>query len=307
MTGVFGWRSLFFVLLPMGAIVLYAGYTRLRGEWAEARGERFDLGGSAIYAFALTGVVFGLTLLPDLAGAMISGAGLGMIVVFVLWELRVDRPVLEMKLFRYNRRFAFSNMAALINYSATSAVVFLVSLYLQVFKGIGVEEAGIILVSQPIVMAFFSPLAGKLSDVVEPQIIASIGMAISAAGLTLMALFDEDTSTLEIVLALAVLGFGFALFSSPNTNAIMGAVERRHYGVASAAVGTMRLIGQVLSIAIATLFISIYVGNVQLTSADADAFLQSYRVGFVTFAVLCVLGVFASLARGKAEEETASR
>ncbi len=306
LTGSLGWRSLFIVLLPMGAIVLYAGYTRLKGEWAEARGERFDLGGSTIYAFALTGVVFGLTQLPEVTGAVISAAGLGMVAAFVLWEARVDKPVLDMRLFRRNRRFAFSNLAALINYSATSAVVFLVSLYLQVFKGIGVEEAGIILVSQPIVMAFFSPLAGKLSDVVEPQIIASIGMAISAVGLTLMALFDEGTSTFEIVLALAVLGFGFALFSSPNTNAIMGAVERRHYGVASAAVGTMRLIGQVLSIAIATLFISIYVGNVELTNADADAFLQSYRVGFITFAVLCALGVFASLARGKVGEEQQS-
>lgn len=302
LTGVFGWRSLFVVLLPMGAIVLLAGYVRLKGEWAESRGEHFDLRGSAIYALALTSVVFGLTMLPDLSGALVSAAGMGLIVVFVLWELKVDRPVLDMKLFRYNRRFAFSNTAALINYSATSAVVFFVSLYLQIFKGLGVEEAGVILVSQPIVMAVFSPLAGKLSDIVEPQIIASIGMAISAAGLALMALFDEDTSVLEIVLALAVLGFGFALFSSPNTNAIMGAVERRFYGVASAAVGTMRLIGQVLSIAIATLFISVYVGNVELTSADADAFLQSYKAGFVTFAVLCAFGVLASLARGKKDE-----
>ncbi len=303
LTGVLGWRSLFVVLLPMGAIVLYAGYTRLKGEWAEARGEHFDLRGSAIYAVALTGVVFGLTLMPELSGAVISVAGLCAIAVFVFWELRVEKPVLDMRLFKHNRRFTFSNIAALINYSATSAVVFFVSLYLQVFKGIGVEEAGFILVSQPIVMAVFSPLAGKLSDAVEPQIIASIGMAISAGGLAMMAMFDEGTSTFEIVLALAILGFGFALFSSPNTNAIIGAVERRYYGVASAAVGTMRLIGQVLSIAIATLFISVYVGNVELTSADAESFLQSYRMGFVTFAVLCALGVLASLARGKAEEQ----
>ncbi|MBN1678525.1 MAG: MFS transporter [Candidatus Thermoplasmatota archaeon] len=303
LTGVLGWRSLFVVLLPMGALVLYAGYTRLKGEWAEARGESFDLRGSAIYAVALTAVVFGLTLMPNLSGVAMSAAGLCGVAIFVLWEIRVEKPVLDMRLFRHNRRFAFSNMAALINYSATSAVVFFVSLYLQVFKGIGVEKAGIILVSQPIVMAVFSPLAGKLSDVVEPQIIASIGMATSAVGLALVALFDADTSIPQIVFALAILGFGFALFSSPNTNAIMGSVERRLYGVAAATVGTMRLIGQVLSIAIATLFISIYVGNVELTSADAEAFLESYRMGFITFAVLCALGVLASMARGKSGEE----
>lgn len=307
LTGLFGWRSLFVLLIPMGAFVLFAGYTRLKGEWAESKGEHFDLRGSVIYAFALTAVVFGMTLLPDSTGALVSLGGLVMIGAFVAWELKVDKPVLDMRLFRHNRRFAFSNMAALINYSATSAVVFFVSLYLQLFKGYEVEEAGVILVSQPVVMAAFSPLAGKLSDIVEPQIIASVGMAISAGGLALMALFEKSTTVLEIVFALAVLGFGFALFSSPNTNAIMGSVDRRYYGVASATVGTMRLVGQVLSIAVATLFISVYVGNIELSSADADAFLMSYRIGFVTFASLCALGVLASMARGRKAEERVIR
>lgn len=298
LTGMLGWRSLFAVLLPMCAAVLYAGYTKLKGEWAEARGESFDIRGSAMYAVALTLAVVGLTFLPEWSGAVMSVVGLLAFAMFVLWELRIEKPVLDMKLFRYNRAFAFSNLAALINYSATSAVVFFMSLYLQIVKDIGVEETGVILVSQPIVMAVFSPLAGKLSDVVEPQRIASVGMAISAIGLGIMATFGGDTGILEVVVVLAILGFGFALFSSPNTNAIMGAVERRFYGVASASVGTMRLIGQVLSIAIATFFISMYVGNVEITQADLGLFLESYRIGFLTFAVLCVLGVGASLARG---------
>lgn len=306
LTGLLGWRSLFAVLLPMGVTVLYAGYAWLRGEWAESRGESFDLRGSGLYAVALTLAVVGLTIFPEAIGIAMSAAGLAVFGVFILSEMRVDKPVLDMRLFRYNRAFAFSNLAALINYSATSAVVFFMSLYLQIVKGIGVEQTGIVLVSQPIVMAAFSPVAGKLSDVVEPQKIASIGMAISAAGLGLMATFGEGTGVFEVVVALAILGFGFALFSSPNTNAIMGSVERRFYGVASASVGTMRLIGQVLSIAMATLFISIYVGNVQITTSDIESFLESYSAGFLTFAALCIIGVFASLARGKVRNPSQS-
>jgi len=303
LTSLVTWRSLFLVTLPLCAAVLYAGYVKLRGEWAEARGEKFDLKGSAIYALALTAVVFGLSLLPDIEGGIACLLGAGGIAAFVLWELRVDKPVLDMKLFRYNRPFAFSNLAALINYSATSAVVFFVSLYLQYVKELDAGTTGLVLVSQPVMMAAFSPLAGKLSDAVEPQIIASVGMAISAVGLLLLGLVSSETDILVVVGMLAFLGFGFALFSSPNMNAIMGSVEKKVYGVASASVSTMRLVGQVLSLGIATLFIAVYVGDVEITPALSEQFMDSYEFAFAAFAILCFIGVFASLARGKVRKE----
>lgn len=298
MTGLFGWRSIFLVGVPIGAATVYAT-RRLTGEWAEARGEAFDLRGSVIYGFSLTAVIFGFSLLPDPLGPVISLAGLSGMLVFIWWELRQRSPVLDMRLFRDNRTFTFSNIAALINYCATFAVGFLMSLYLQYVKGMTPEVAGIVLVSQPVVMAVFSPVAGKLSDVVEPQIIASVGMTISAVGLVMLALLTSETQLWFIVFSLAFLGFGFALFSSPNTNAIMSSVERKSYGVASASVSTMRLIGQVLSIGIATLFIAVYVGTAEITPAVSEEFLESFNVSFVVFAVLCFAGIFASLARGK--------
>ncbi len=299
LTSVITWRSLFVVTLPLCAAVLYAGYVKLRGEWAEARGESFDLKGSAVYALSLTAVVFGLSLLPDIEGGIACVMGAAGIAVFVLWELRVDRPVLDMKLFRYNRAFAFSNLAALINYSATSAVVFFVSLYLQYVRDLDAGTTGLVLVSQPIMMALFSPIAGKLSDVMEPRLIASAGMGISAVGLLMLGLVSAGTDIMAVVGILAFLGFGFALFSSPNMNAIMGSVERKVYGVASASVSTMRLVGQVLSLGIATLFIAVFVGDIEITSAVSEQFMDSYEFAFATFAALCLIGVLASLARGK--------
>jgi MFS family permease len=173
------------------------------------------------------------------------------------------------------------------------------SLYLYYVKGFSPEFVGIILVSQPVMMAGFSPLAGKLSDIVEPQLIASAGMAISAIGLLLLSLMDGSTELWAVVGTLAFLGFGFALFSSPNTNAIMSSVEKRHYGIASSTMGTMRLVGQVLSLGFATLFISLYLGEQDLSEELAPEFLKSFRLAFEVFAVLCLLGIGPSLARGK--------
>ena len=299
LTEFLGWRSLFVVMLPISGAIVWVAATKLKGEWAGGRGERFDLSGSAIYAVSLTSVILGFSFLPDVLGIVLVGLGALGIAGFVAWELRLEYPVLDMKLFRSNRSFAFSNVAALINYSATFAVTFLMSLYLHYVKDLSLDMVGIVLISQPVVMAAFSPLAGKLSDIVEPQIIASAGMAISAVGLVLLSLMDGGTELWAIVGTLAFLGFGFALFSSPNMNAIMGSVEKKQYGVASASVGTMRLVGQVLSLGIATLFIALFVGEQDLTRALAPEFLKSYELAFQTFAVMCFVGIVASLARGK--------
>lgn len=299
LTAFFGWRSLFVVLLPVCAATAYLGSTRVKSEWAEARGESFDLRGSIMYAFSLTAIILGFSFLPDILGAFMSGLGLVGMLVFARLESRTPRPVLDVNLFLKNRPFAFSNLAALINYSATFGVTLLMSLYLQYVKGFDPEKTGIILVAQPVVMAAFSPLAGKLSDVVEPRIIASGGMAITTLGLVLLSLMTETTEVIYIVISLAVLGFGFALFSSPNTNAIMGSVGKKFLGVASATVGTMRLVGQVLSVGLATLALAVYLGSAELSSELSSEFMQSYRLAFTVFAAMCFVGIFASLARGK--------
>jgi MFS family permease len=231
---------------------------------------------------------------------------LGGLVGFVLWEKRTPKPLLDISLFAHNPVFTFSNIAALINYSATSAVTFLVSFYLQYIKALSPQTAGMILVAQPIMMALFSPLAGRLSDSVEPRIVASIGMSIITIGLGLLAMVGKDTSTVLVTVYLLLLGFGFALFSSPNTNAIMSSVEKKLYGVASATFGTMRLTGQMMSMGIVMLIFAVIIGNVQITPEYYPMFLQSMQIAFIVFSILCVFGVFASLARGKVLEDRQS-
>ena len=294
-----GWRSLFVLGGALGLAGLLIVLARVHGEWAEAKGERFDLGGSAVYAAGLALVMYGLSLLPALSGGALVLGGFACLALFVLRELRVAHPVLSISLFRGNRAFAFSNLAALISYSATFSVGYLLSLYLQSVRGFSPQAAGLVLVSQPALQALLSPLAGRLSDRIEPRLLASAGMLLTAAGMAPLALLGPASGLPAVVASLGVMGVGFALFSSPNTNAVMGAVDRRVYGVASATLGTMRLVGQMLSMGMVMVSFALSMGRARLEPPLFPQFLASMRGVLLTGVGLCLLGVFASLARGK--------
>jgi EmrB/QacA subfamily drug resistance transporter len=294
-----GWRSIFFMNVFLGIIIIFLVFRNLKGEWAEAKGEKFDFLGSVICGFSLVAVMYGFSLIYNISGILLVLLGILGIVAFVFLEMRLDYPVLNINLFRNNTVFAFSNLAALVNYSATSAVGFLLSLYLQYIKGFSPQYTGIILVSQPIVQVIFSPLAGKLSDRIESRIIASIGMTLTVIGLILLIPLTEKTAIEYIIFSLFILGLGLALFSSPNTNAIMSSVEKRYYGVASATLGTMRLMGQMFSMGLAMLIITIHLGKVQITPEYYSQYLTSIKTTFIIFVVLCFGGIFASISRGK--------
>jgi EmrB/QacA subfamily drug resistance transporter len=294
-----GWRSIFFINVPLGLVVIGVVLWKLKGEWTGAKGEKFDSVGSVIYSLALVALVYGFTLLPAMLGVWLIVAGVIGLSAFIRWEMKIKSPVLDISLFRNSRAFTFSNLAALINYSATFAVSFLISLYLQYVKGFNPETAGLILVAMPAMQAIFSPLAGRLSDRIEPRIIASAGMALTTIGLAIFIFLNEKTPLELIISNLALMGFGFALFSSPNTNAVMSSAPKTAYGVASATVATMRQIGMVFSMGLAMLMFALYIGRVQITPEYYPLFQESMKTSFIIFAILCFGGIFASLARGK--------
>lgn len=302
LTQQFSWRAVFLISALTGLVPIGLILWKLKGEWADARGEPFDLIGSLIYGGAVVAFMLGASGLPSPRGAALALAGMIALGVFAWWELRVRHPVFEVRLLLDNRVFAFSCLAALVHYSATFGVTFLISLFLQYVQGLSPQGAGLALIAQPVMMALFSPFAGRLSDRVEPRVIASIGMGITAAGLLLLCTVSAGTSTAFIVGCLTVLGCGFGLFSSPNMNAIMGSVERKHYGIASGSIGTMRLLGQILSMAIATLMFAVFIGREQITPEHQPAFIHSVRLALFAFFGLCLCGVFFSLSRGRLHE-----
>jgi EmrB/QacA subfamily drug resistance transporter len=299
LTHQFGWRSIFLIHVPLGLFVIVLVLWKLKGDWAEAKGERLDAVGSIIYCLMIAAIMYGFSQLPALVGGWLIFMGIVGIVVFVMWETKVEHPVFNINLFRKNKVFAFSNVAALINYSASFAITFLLSFYLQYLKGFSPQTAGLILMAQPVVMTIGSPIAGRLSDRIEPGIIASTGMAVMTIGIFFLIFVAEHTPLRFIVADLIFLGMGYALFSSPNTNAVMSSVERKFYGVASGTLGTMRSVGMMFSMGIVMLIFSIYMGRVQITPEYYPVFLKGIKVAFIIFASLCFVSIFASMVRGK--------
>ncbi|OGN91561.1 MAG: MFS transporter [Chloroflexi bacterium RBG_13_50_10] len=299
LTQHFGWRSIFWVNVPLCLLIIALLFWKLKGEWAEAKGEKFDVAGSIIYSLMLIAIMYGFTLLPEIAGVALILAGAAGFVAFIRWETKVKSPVLDIGLFRNNTVFALSNVAALINYSATFAVSFLLSLYLQYIKGFNPEHAGLVLIAAPVMQAVFSPFAGRLSDKIEPRIVSSAGMGLTVVGLTFFIFLNNATNLWFIIAGLAVIGLGFAFFSSPNTNAVMSCVDKKSYGVASATLATMRQIGMMFSMGMVMVIFAIHIGRVQITPEYYLPFLKSVDMAFIIFAILCFGGIFASLARGK--------
>jgi len=213
--------------------------------------------------------------------------------------MKLKFPIFNIQLFASNRLFAFSNLAALINYATTFAITFLLSLYLQYVLGLSPRDAGMILITQPVMMAIVASISGRLSDRHDPRILASAGMGVIVGGLIMLTFLTEYSSITYLVVILAIVGFGFGMFSSPNTNAIMGSVDKKYLGVASATVGTMRLTGQMMSMGIATLILQLFIGSNPISAHYSTQFISSMRTTFIVFVILCILGIFSSLARGR--------
>ena len=303
LTQEFSWRSVFLIPAPLGLGLILVTLAKLKGEWRGAPGETFDRTGALIYALSIVGLMCGVSDLPGARAVLLMLAGCCGLTVFAWWEMRVIHPVFDVRLFSRHRVFAFSCLAALIHYSATFGVTFLMSLFLQYLKGLSPQGAGAILIAQPVMMALFSPLAGRLSDRIEPRVIASAGMGITALALLMLTRIDGGTAIGFIVVSLMIMGFGFALFSSPNMNAIMSSVETRYYGVASGSVGTMRLLGQMLSMGIATVMFALLIGREQITPEQYPAFLLSVRYALFIFFGLCVCAIYFSFSRGRLREK----
>jgi MFS family permease len=330
LTGHLGWRSIFVVIALLASAAALITTWKLQNNRDEVSKEKFDIASSALYCVTMFALMYGLSILPALHGFAWFAIGLAGLAAFVHRQDRVPSPILQLGLFRGNAVLAMSSLASVLNYSATFAVGFLLSLYLQLTKGLSPQDTGLILLAQPVVMALSSPLAGRLSDRIEPRVLASTGMALTwlagrlsdrieprvlastgmaltCLGLLVLSSLDAQSPLWLVVLILLVHGLGFGLFSSPNTNAVMGAAGKKHYGIASGIMSTTRVMGQMVSMSIAMLVMAHFVGQVKLTPEHAGLIIQTVRVTFLVFAAMCFGGIIASLSRGKSRATASER
>ncbi|OGN98465.1 MAG: hypothetical protein A2Y89_06395 [Chloroflexi bacterium RBG_13_51_18] len=296
MTEHLGWQSIFFLSGILGILLIILVFWGLKAEWREAEGEKFDVTGSIAYIIAIALFMYGFSSLPTISGIILFTVGLLGMIFFVWWELRVPSPVFDLTLFRRNRVFLFSNLAALITYISTFAVNFLLSLYLQYIKSMKPDEAGLVLVVSSVLMTIFTLLSGYISQRFEPRLVATAGMALNCAAVIMLIFLGNETPLWYIIMSLGIYGTGIGLFVSPNTNTIMGSVESRTLGVASGTLGTMRTAGMMLSMGITMILFSLYIGGAEITPVYYPGFLSSVRTGFIIFTALGLGGVIAQLA-----------
>lgn len=303
-THYLGWRSVF-VVVALASVGLAVGVVAaIPDEW-RGDGGRFDPAGAALYVASVAGLVGGVSAWRATTwGPWVVVAGALGLTAFVLREARAPFPALKVTLFR-NPGFAFSNLAALIHYSATFGVGYLLSLYLQSVRGLDARQAGLVLLAQPILMAVLSPAAGRLSDRVQPRLVASAGMALSLAALVVLALLGPTSAAWMVGLGLVLMGVGFGLFSSPNTNAVMSAVEKGDLGLAAAALGTSRMVGQAMSMALVAVIFQGFLGGQTLAAAGTGPLVAAMRGSFWLFVALCGVGIAASLARSSLDRRDA--
>lgn len=300
----FGWRSIFVFIGILGVMALAAALMKLPAEkrtepHAPGAGRRsFDAEGNVIYMISIFLLMYGLSEAGN--GAVyiaVAAAGAAAGIIFVSHEMKSADPVVDIRLFRENKGYAFSNLSAMLNYGATFAISYLISIYLQVVMGYSSQTAGLIMIFQPLIMALLSPVAGRLSDRFSPFRMSSLGMALCAAGTFMFIFTGLQTHLVFIIAALVVTGLGFAMFSSPNTNAVMSCVEKEDYGVASSILATMRSIGHTFSMVIVTITVTVLASDMALADVPADVLIKVIRVSFIVFTAICIAGVFISLKR----------
>jgi MFS family permease len=281
-------------------LVAYLIVIKIKEEWKVSEREAFDIKGALLLGLGISFIIIGMTYLKALwYGKYLLFCGLVVIGLFIYTEKTQTSPIVDMEIFKKNKLLGYSLLATMINYSSGFAVGYLLSLYLQYEKGLSPEKTGLILVVQPIIQMIFSPIAGRLSDKIRPKILASIGMGICATGIMVFIFIEKNTSLYWILLGLGILGFGFAVFSSPNTNAIMNIVIKKYYGVTSGILSACRLMGQTISITITTLVISIYSSNSELSIVNHDYLVDALKAVFIIYVVLCTIGVFLSFSENK--------
>lgn len=304
LTQVLGWHSLFYVAAVLGILSTAIAFSFLEKDVAVHGGEKkIDLRGTFVFMPGLIALVYGSSHIPSSSGWALMAFGIILLALFWIIESRVVYPMFETRLFTHNKLFGFSNLAALINYTATSAIVFFLSLYLQKIQGLSPRDAGAVIIAQPVMMALFSPVVGRLSDKIQPRYFATLGMAMCSAGLFAMSFFTAATPLWLIVSILIWEGLGFAFFSSPNMNTIMSSVDKSRYGQASGTASSMRIFGQIAGMTIVTFFFAFYFGSNTVTEVTDTVFLTAMKWGFITFTLISLVGIYFSFTRGNVERQ----
>ncbi len=257
---------------------------------------KIDLIGSLLIIFSISSLIAGSSLLKTgLLGPLLLCLGVILMMMFIYEQKRSKHPLINLNLFVINNRLTTALMAQFINYAGTFGITFLFSIYLQTIKKMTPQEAGMVMIISPIIMAFLAPVFGKLSDKVSPAKLSLSGMSACLIA-TIIALTVSATTPMWVIYVQFVfMGVGFAMFSSPNMKIILSSVERNLLSMASAITALLRSLGMVISLICISIFLSLFMGHREIIAENSAYYLKAMHFSILSFVILMVIGVVISL------------
>jgi EmrB/QacA subfamily drug resistance transporter len=292
------WHAVFLAPLPLAVLcaVLVAIHVR---ETERQQDQHLDWVGSLLFIAASSLFFVGLSELPELLGGMLALGGLLLLAAFVYQQEHSPYPLIRLRRMVQNLVFFRSIQASFLMYAANYPLQFLLSLYLQYIRGLSPADAGQLMLLQAMMMAILAPLAGRLSDRLEPRILASLGCVFFAIGFVILALLDQDSGLSQVVIALLVMGTGFGLFSSPNNNGALSVVPHDKLSIASSLLNISRTLGNMLGMAVVVFLFNLFIGNAQLVPEQYPALMRLLEIAFMLCAGYALVAAWRSWSRGK--------
>ena len=317
--GLLGWRYIFFLGAPLGIVSIISAMAVLRGIGAPGEERRprslsFDWVGALLSTLAMAVLLLAMTNAYRVGwrSLLVIGAfaGVGaLFVIFVWWERRTPEPMLNLELFR-RRLFSLGVSAGFLTFISGASVYFLMPFYLQEVLGYTPGQAGLTMVPSPILFAVIGPIAGRLSDRFGWQAFAVVGLVCFGVSLLILSRLTEDSSVMQVVVAMVIQGAGMGAFYSPNASAVLSVVERPSYGIATAFLNMVRNTANVIGVAVATTAVAVIMGasgyepSLDAVSAVGGdgvraAFTRGLQVTYLLMSALIFIAIVMSSFKGR--------
>ncbi|WP_461463492.1 MFS transporter [Methanobrevibacter sp.] len=290
----FGWKSIFIISIIFIAITIYLLKAKITPEWKTKEINQIDKIGTLLYMVGMAFLIYGFTIFLNIEGKILIILGIILMIIYSVYESKIKFPSFDVKLFR-NKPFTTYLIAGMLGYFSAMVFITLMNYYFQYILGFDSEMTGIILIISPVTMAIIAPFAGKLSDKIHPQKIATVGLVIITTALISLSFLEKNTPMYIIIFAMILQAVGTGLFSSPNLNAVLSSVDETHAAYAASGQHASRAIGQSMSLALLTLVFSWIMGHLSLSPVYADLILKSTKITFLICTIVCVFAITVSL------------
>jgi EmrB/QacA subfamily drug resistance transporter len=298
----FSWRWVFYINIPIGFVVLWLSIRFISRELSYRKKEHFDFIGACLFTIGLILLLIGLN--QGHALGWTSWPIIGMMIfsmiflfAFILVEKNSPFPMLDLSLFS-KRVFSTSVSSAVLNYLCVYSIIFLMPFYLIQGRGFSPTQTGVILITQPLVMAVIAPISGTVSDRIGTRMPATIGMAILSVGLFSLAELGASSNPARIAFALSICGLGTGMFISPNNSALLGSAPRHRQGIAAGILATARNMGMVLGVGLSGAIFTTMLNN--QTDIEPAALFKAIQLSFLVAVGIAIMGSIISAIRPKA-------